>query len=48
MILEYSLTGEDFYEYNYYTSWSSPEKKSYRLKYYLKTIGYYNFQKNYG
>ena len=39
MLLEYSLTKDDLFNFTYYTGWASPEKKSYRLKYYLKTIG---------
>jgi hypothetical protein len=38
MILAYSLTKEDAIQFHYYTGWASPEKKQYRIKYYLKSI----------
>lgn len=34
IVLKYSLTEEEYLDYNYYTAWTSPDKKSYRLKYY--------------
>jgi hypothetical protein len=40
MTLVFNLTKEDFFHFNYYTSWTAPEKKQTRLKYYLKSIGY--------
>jgi YcxB-like protein len=40
MTLGFSLTREDFFQFNYYTSWAAPEKKEFRVRYYLKTIGY--------
>ena len=38
LILKYHLTEEEYFDYNYYTSWASPEKKWYRLKYYLQVF----------
>jgi hypothetical protein len=40
LLLEYSLTKEDYFNFNYYTTWQAPEKKSYRLKYWLKMASY--------
>jgi hypothetical protein len=40
MTLEFNLTKEDLSHFTYYTSWAAPEKKQYRIQYYLKTIGY--------
>ena len=38
MILEYSLTKEDLFNFQYYSGWANPDKKNYRIRYYLKTI----------
>lgn len=38
MIIEYTLTKEDLFNFNFYVGWTSPEKKSYKIKYYLKSI----------
>lgn len=35
LTVEYKLTEEEYLNYNYYTCWLMPEKKIYRLKYYL-------------
>jgi hypothetical protein len=40
LVLEYSLTKEDYIKFNYYTAWESPEKKSYRIKYWFKMALY--------
>src|SRR4051812_18311765 len=40
MIVEFSLTKEDLFAFTYYTQWSAPEKRNYRIRYYLKIIGY--------
>ena len=40
MVLEYSLTEDDFFHFNFYAGWASPEKKSYRIWYYIKYVAY--------
>ena len=37
MIIEYTLTKEDLYNFSFYVGWSALEKKNFRTKYYLKT-----------
>ncbi|MFM9909508.1 MAG: YcxB family protein [Chitinophagaceae bacterium] len=39
--LTFHLSEEEFFEYNYYTAWSAPERKQYRLFYYLKVLFLY-------
>jgi hypothetical protein len=34
LTLKYHLTEEEYFDYNYYTAWSAPEKKTYRARYY--------------
>lgn len=41
MQLEYQLTPQEYKDFNYYTSWSAPEKRNARLKYYLGSLGFY-------
>lgn len=36
--LQYHLSEEEFFDYNYYTAWAAPERKKYRLGYYLKVL----------
>jgi len=36
--LQYHLTEEEFFEYNYYTAWAAPDRKKYRVGYYLKVL----------
>ncbi|WP_315814441.1 hypothetical protein [Paraflavitalea speifideaquila] len=38
LVLKYHLTEEEYFDYNYYTAWSSPEKKGYRIRYYLRVF----------
>lgn len=38
---KFSLTEEEYYEYNYYTTWAAPHKKQYRLRYYVKVLALY-------
>ncbi|HTE26109.1 YcxB family protein [Flavitalea sp.] len=38
LVLKYHLTEEEYLDYNYFTAWTSPDKKSYRLKYYLQVM----------
>lgn len=33
--IEFTLTEEEYFNYNYYTNWLIPEKKAFRLRYYL-------------
>lgn len=41
LVLKYQLTEEEYFDYNYYTAWSSPEKKGYRIRYYLRVFVLY-------
>ncbi|MBO9633208.1 MAG: YcxB family protein [Chitinophagaceae bacterium] len=41
LTLRFNLTREEFLEYNYYTSWSSPDRKGYRYKYFLRVLVLY-------
>jgi hypothetical protein len=36
LIFKYHLSEEEFFDYNYYTAWGSPDKKGYRTRYYLR------------
>jgi hypothetical protein len=36
--LRFSLTEEEFYQFNFYTAWAAPERKGYRLWYFLKVM----------
>lgn len=36
--LKYHLTEEEYFDYNYYTAWSAPEKKNYRIRYYARVF----------
>lgn len=38
LVLKYHLTEEEYFDYNYYTAWASPEKKGYRVRYYLRVF----------
>lgn len=38
LVLKYNLTEEEYFDYNYYTAWASPDKKKYRIGYYLKVF----------
>jgi hypothetical protein len=42
LALKFNLTEEEYFEYNYYTAWAAPHKKSYRLRYYLKVFTFYS------
>jgi hypothetical protein len=33
--LEYTLTEREYKEFNYYTGWLAPERKSFRIRYYI-------------
>jgi len=35
---KFRLTEEEYYRYNYYTAWSDPRKKNYRVKYFFRVI----------
>jgi len=41
MHLQYQLTRQEYKDFNYYTSWSAPEKRGARLKYYLGSLAFY-------
>lgn len=36
--LKFNLTAEEYYSFNYYTTWSAPGRKQYRLFYYGRII----------
>lgn len=40
--LKFSLTKEEYFEYNYYTAWAAPHKKGYRIRYYIKVFALYS------
>lgn len=37
-LLKYHLSEEEYFDYNYYTVWKAPDKKNYRIGYYLKVL----------
>lgn len=41
LTLRFNLTREEFLEYNYYTSWSSPDRRSYRFRYFMRVLALY-------
>ena len=34
----YTLTEEEYFQYNYYTTWAAPDKKGYRTRHYLRVL----------
>ena len=38
---KFNLTEEEYFEYNYYTTWAGPHKKPYRLRYYARIFALY-------
>ena len=36
--LRYHLREEEYFEYNYYTAWAAPDRKKYRISYYLRVL----------
>ncbi len=34
----YTLTEEEYFQYNYYTTWAAPDKKRYRTRHYLRVL----------
>jgi len=42
LILKYYLTEEEFFDYTWYTEWAAPEKKGYRVRYYLRVFLLYS------
>lgn len=34
----YQLTEEEYFDYNYFTAWASPDRRQYRFFYYLKVL----------
>ena len=36
--LQYHLTKEEFFDFNYFTTWSAPDRKGYRVRYYLRVL----------
>lgn len=41
VILKYHLTEDEYFDFNYYTSWSAPERRGYRIRYYLRFLFWY-------
>jgi YcxB-like protein len=41
LVLKYNLSREEYLDYNYFTAWSSPSKRKYRVKYYLQVSTFY-------
>jgi YcxB-like protein len=39
--LKFHLTEEEYFEYNYYTTWAAPHKRAYRIRYYVKVFALY-------
>ena len=40
--LKFNLTEEEYFEYNYYTAWAAPHKKTYRIRYYVRVLALYS------
>ena len=38
----FSLTEEEYFEYNYYTAWAAPHRKRYRVRYYARVLALYS------
>lgn len=36
--LKFNLSEEEYFEYNYYTAWAAPDRKKYRISYYLRVL----------
>ena len=34
----YTLTEEEYFQYNFYTTWAAPDKKAYRTRHYLRVL----------
>lgn len=41
LTLRYHLTEEEYFDYNFYTAWGAPDKKAYRIRYYLRVFALY-------
>lgn len=41
LTLKYHLTEEEYFDYHYFTTWSAPAKKRYRIKYYSWVLIFY-------
>lgn len=39
---KFNLTEEEYFEYNYYTTWAAPHKKKYRIRYYARVLALYS------
>ena len=39
--LQFHLTEAEYFDYNYYTAWAAPDRKKYRVGYYLKVLVLY-------
>lgn len=36
--IKFQLTVEEYFQYNYFTAWADPQRKQYRLLYYVKVL----------
>lgn len=36
--LQFTLTREEYFQFNYYTAWAAPSRKNYRIRYFLKVL----------
>lgn len=40
-VFRFTLTEEEYFQYNYYTAWAAPSRKMYRVKYFLRVLALY-------
>ncbi len=38
LAIKFQLTEQEYFEYNYFTAWSDPQRRQYRLWYYVKVL----------
>ena len=41
LTIKFRLTEEEYYQFSYYTTWSAPERRSYRIRYFLRVLVLY-------
>jgi hypothetical protein len=39
--LQFTLTKEEYFQFNYYTAWAAPSRKKYRIRYFLRVLVLY-------
>ena len=42
VVFKFSLTKDEYYQYNYYTAWSAPSRRKYRVMYFLRVLILYS------